>query len=143
MKADSRRSLRRRLVGAACGFLCAMAATAQNHPFASHPMPYAGTSIAPAHLAQATLDQQVGDFHDQWKERYIRQTCGTGRYVVAANVIDGGNLTVSEAHGYGMVIMALMAGHDRKPYADPPIAGSCRAVVYEFVRQALLKENEG
>ncbi len=112
MKADWRRSLRRRVAGAACGVLCAMAAAAQNHPFASHPVPYAGTSIAPSHLAQATLDQQVRDFYNQWKERYIRQTCGAGRYVVAANVIDGGNLTVSEAHGYGMVIMALMAGHD-------------------------------
>jgi endo-1,4-beta-D-glucanase Y len=37
--------------------------------------------------------------------------CGPGRYVVVAKA-GGGNLTVSEAHGYGMVLMALMAGHD-------------------------------
>ena len=57
------------------------------------------------------LDQAVRDFYDAWKARYVKQACGAGRYVVVSKV-SSGNLTVSEAHGYGMVLMALMAGHD-------------------------------
>lgn len=87
------------------------AAAAPNHPFGSHPATYAAGSIKPNHVTQGTLDQAVRDFYDQWKATYVKQVCGPGRYVVVAKA-GGGNLTVSEAHGYGMVLMALMAGHD-------------------------------
>ena len=86
-------------------------AAAPNHPFGSHPATYAAGSIKPSHVTQGTLDQAVRDFYDQWKAAYVKQVCGPGRYVVEAKA-GGGNLTVSEAHGYGMVLMALMAGHD-------------------------------
>jgi len=88
-----------------------IAAEAQNHPFGSHPLSYAAGAIRPNHLPQAALDQATRDFYDAWKARYLRQTCGTGRYVVVARTRRG-NLTVSEAHGYGMLLAALMAGHD-------------------------------
>lgn len=84
---------------------------ASSYPFGSHPVAYASGSIIPSHLSQATLDQAVRDFYDAWKAEYVREECGTGRYVVRAGV-SSRNLTVSEAHGYGMMIMALMAGHD-------------------------------
>ncbi len=87
------------------------AGAATNHPFASHPFTYAAGSILPNHVPQATLDQAVRDFYDAWKARYLKEACGTGRYVVLAGV-NSGNLTVSEAHGYGMMIAALMAGYD-------------------------------
>ncbi|MCC6850263.1 MAG: hypothetical protein IT294_17365 [Deltaproteobacteria bacterium] len=87
-------------------------AAAQNHPFGSHPMPYAAGAILPDHVGQATLDQATRDAYDAWKARYLRPTCGAGRWVVEANVIHGANLTVSEAHGYGMMLAVLMAGHD-------------------------------
>lgn len=87
------------------------AAAAPNHPFGSHHATYAAGSIKPNHVTQGTLDQAVRDFYDQWKATYVKQVCGPGRYVVVAKA-GGGNLTVSEAHGYGMVLMALMAGHD-------------------------------
>ena len=74
-------------------------------------MAYAAGSITPNHLSQALLDQSVRDFYDLWKAQYLAQTCGAGRYVVVAKTT-AGNLTVSEAHGYGMMIAALMAGHD-------------------------------
>ncbi len=80
-------------------------------PFGSHPAAYAAGSILPNHLSQATLDQAVRDFYDSWKAEYLSQDCGAGRYLVRAG-IDSANLTVSEAHGYGMIIAALMAGHD-------------------------------
>lgn len=84
---------------------------AQNHPFGSHPMAYAAGSIRPDHLSLAALDQATREFYDAWKARYLTQTCGAGRWVVAART-QSGNLTVSEAHGYGMMLAALMAGHD-------------------------------
>jgi endo-1,4-beta-D-glucanase Y len=84
---------------------------AQNHPFGSHPMSYAAGSILPDHLSLPALDQATRDFYDAWKLRYQKQTCGAGRYVVEAKT-QSGNLTVSEAHGYGMMLAALMAGHD-------------------------------
>lgn len=86
-------------------------ARAQNHPFGSHPTSYAAGSIAPNHLSQAALDQATRDFYDAWKGRYLKQTCGAGRWVVEART-QSGNLTVSEAHGYGMMLAALLAGHD-------------------------------
>ena len=91
--------------------LLASAATAQNHPFGSHPQTYAPGAILPNHVAPATLDQATRDFYDAWKARYLKQTCGAGRYVVESKT-QSGNLTVSEAHGYGMLLAALMAGHD-------------------------------
>lgn len=86
-------------------------AAAQNHPFGSRPMAYAANSIQPDHLAQAALDQSVRDFYDAWKSEYLAQDCGPGRYLVLTSV-RGGNLTVSEGHGYGMILAALMAGHE-------------------------------
>ena len=82
-----------------------------NRPFGSHPMTYAAGSIRPDHVSQATLDQAVRDFYDSWKAEYLTQACGAGRYVVLTNT-SAGNLTVSEGHGYGMMLVALMAGHD-------------------------------
>lgn len=82
-----------------------------NRPFGSHPMSYAGGSILPNHVPQATLDQAVRDFYDAWKAEYVTEACGAGRYVVLTKT-GPGNLTVSEGHGYGMMLAALMAGHD-------------------------------
>lgn len=86
------------------------------HPFGSHPMVHAAGSIRPNHLPQSSLDAAVGDFWDQWKAEYLEQACGAGRRVVLAGV-GSGNLTVSEAHGYGMILAALMAGHDPEAQA--------------------------
>src|SRR5262245_40127483 len=78
-------------------------------PFASHPHPYASGTIKPAH-SQAQLDSAVTDFYDAWKARYIADGCGGGRYLVQTGM--GNSKTVSEAHGYGMVIAVFMAGYD-------------------------------
>jgi len=115
MRGASNRSTLGSLAGtiAGLGLFISLASTAEaeNHPFGSHPLTYAEGSIRPSHLSQEALDQAVRDFYDAWKARYVRQTCGGGRYVVRSSVRPG-NLTVSEAHGYGMMIAALMAGHD-------------------------------
>jgi endo-1,4-beta-D-glucanase Y len=78
-------------------------------PFASHPHPYASGTIKPAH-SQAQLDSAVRGFYDTWKDLYVGDGCGSGRYLVLTGMPD--SKTVSEAHGYGMVIAAYMAGHD-------------------------------
>jgi hypothetical protein len=79
-------------------------------PFGTHGAAYASGAILPDHLSQAELDDAVRDFYDYWKGHYLATGCGDGRYYVA---FDGDNsLTVSEAHGYGMLILAYMAGHD-------------------------------
>ncbi len=102
-------------LGSVAGALTLATATmpvaAVNHPFGSRPFSYVGGAITPNHLAPAALDQAVRTFYDAWKARYLRQSCGAGRYVVYSRVRPG-NLTVSEAHGYGMVIAVLMAGYD-------------------------------
>ena len=84
---------------------------AESYPFGSHPMTYAAGTIRPSHLSQATLDQAVRDFYDAWKARFLEQTCGSGHWVVLT-ATDDANLTVAEGHGYGMMLMALMAGHE-------------------------------
>ncbi len=84
---------------------------APNYPFGSHPMAYTAGSIVPNHVSAAARDQAVRDFYDAWKAHFLKQGCGTGRYYVFTQT-DSGNLTVSEGHGYGMVLTALMAGHD-------------------------------
>jgi hypothetical protein len=94
-------------------------AGAVHHPFGSHPLTYAAGTIRPDHVSQAALDQAVRDFYDAWKARYVPQTCGAGRHVVLSGTRPG-NLTVSEAHGYGMMIMALMAGHDPAYFREHP-----------------------
>ena len=63
---------------------------------------------------------EVLAFYDAWKDLYLTEGCGDGRaYVlITAGGKDayGGSeaqtITVSEAHGYGMLILALMADHD-------------------------------
>ena len=70
----------------------------------------------PSQATQIERDQAVRDFYDLWKQRYLTEACSGGRFVVSASV-DRGNLTVSEAHGYGMLIAVLMAGHDPDAHA--------------------------
>lgn len=87
---------------------------------------YAGSSnqvqiIKPSYK-QAVLDTQLTSFYRQWKARYLRQGCGYGRFYVDAagdgNFVEGGTadstLSISEGHGYGMLITVMMAGFDPK-----------------------------
>ncbi len=80
------------------------------YPFAGHQFEYVAGSTLPSG-SQAELDAETAAFYDHWKQSYLRAGCGEGRYYVAAG-IDANNLTVSEAHGYGMLITVIMAGHD-------------------------------
>jgi endo-1,4-beta-D-glucanase Y len=74
-------------------------------------MKYPAGTIAPAG-GRATLDAAVKAQYDKWKAKYLKAECGG--YYVFTNGGAGANaetfLTVSEGHGYGMIIAAMMAG---------------------------------
>lgn len=79
-------------------------------PFGSHPHTFTAGTITPSR-SRAALDAAVASFYDRWKAAYVRQRCGAGRYVIDTGGETAG-MTVSEAHGWGMVIVVYMAGHD-------------------------------
>ncbi len=79
------------------------------HPFGSGST-YAAGTIFPSEPASAR-NTAVKAAYDDWKGRYLASGCTADRQVVKYSA-DPDGLTVSEAHGYGMIIAALMAGHD-------------------------------
>lgn len=103
-------------------------------PFPQHTA-YTSGSIKPNHMQQAQLDATVARLYDEWKQKYLKkkpylQSSEPDQYYVW--YADGDwfqeefdkelnvkyqAMTVSEAHGYGMLITAHMAGHDPKAKA--------------------------
>jgi len=81
------------------------------NPFGSHTFTYAAGSILPDSASQADLDKATSSYYDTWKGKYLKAGCGAGRYYIETKT-EAGNLTVSEGHGYGMLLSAIMAGHD-------------------------------
>jgi endo-1,4-beta-D-glucanase Y len=99
-------------------------------PFPQHAgFPGCPDCIRPT-LAQDALDEDVVDYYEDWKKLFTRISSGdiAGELVLragAAGAVEGwpagvGPITQSEAHGYGMIVMALMAGKDplAKAYFD-------------------------
>lgn len=65
---------------------------------------YTAGVIKPSHVSQTAMDQAVQAHYDAWKAAYLRTTGGQGTWVK----YDATNSTVSEAHGWGMVLAAYM-----------------------------------
>ncbi|RJX41887.1 licheninase [Paenibacillus pinisoli] len=100
-------------------------------PFPQHTA-YAGGSIKPNHVTQEQMDATVLKLFQEWKAKYLKTNpytaAETQKYVWYADGSDvepgdeGGisymPVTVSEAHGYGMLILALMAHGDEDTKAD-------------------------
>ncbi|MBU2711848.1 glycosyl hydrolase family 8 [Zooshikella harenae] len=68
----------------------------------------------PSQHQQDVLNQQVKSYFEQWQKSYIKASNGNtpgGGYYVAMKGTggDGNEITTSEAHGYGMLILVLMA----------------------------------
>jgi len=82
---------------------------AQSFPFPQH-VTYAAGTIKPSSVSQVQMDQTSRAFYDAWKASYLVNGCETNQYYIKYQT--SGAITVSEAHGYGMMIMALMAGYD-------------------------------
>jgi endo-1,4-beta-D-glucanase Y len=99
----------------------AVAAAAQNKPF-PQAITYPGC-IKPNNVSQATLNSDVLAYYTYWKGQYLKRSAANASHYYIAAGSTGGNasaVTQSEAHGYGMVVVALMAGADpnAKVYYD-------------------------
>jgi len=103
-----------------CNFIPGPAsAQSAKFPFPNHTV-YTAGSIKPDTNSQADMDSAVAKFYFQWKKHYIRYTHDKRSayvYVNADGLWRGGNkarntVSLSEGHGYGMMIMTIMAGYD-------------------------------
>ncbi|MBS4223924.1 beta-glucanase [Bacillus sp. FJAT-49682] len=103
-----------------------MSKNTPKRPFPQH-VTYTEGTIKPNHVTQEEMDATVARLYDEWKERYLKQNpYDKDQYYIFYNHNGESTndpreaITVSEAHGYGMVITALMAGHDpdAKKYFD-------------------------
>jgi hypothetical protein len=79
-------------------------------PFGAHRTGYTAGAILPT-VSQARLDATTASFYDRWKARYLHRGCTASRAYIAT-LGDTSGATVSEAHGYGMLVTVYMAGHD-------------------------------
>ena len=82
-----------------------------NHPFPQHNSYQQGT-ILPNHISQEEMDDSVRSFYTAWKDHYVVPSCRVGESYILFEGTRGTNVCVSEGQGYGMVIVALMAGID-------------------------------
>ena len=76
---------------------------------------YAG-AILPSQRTRAQLNNDVRTFYDRWKSRYLVALTGKdGNQQYRVRLSRSGEnqgVTVSEGQGYGLMIVATMAGHD-------------------------------
>ncbi|HXU82324.1 MAG TPA: glycosyl hydrolase family 8 [Polyangia bacterium] len=89
--------------------------TPTGHQFGAHPMKYPAGTIKPTG-DQKDLDDAVRAQYYKWRDKYLKAECG-GYYVLTNGGAGAGAetfVTVSEGHGYGMVIAAMMAGTEPK-----------------------------
>jgi hypothetical protein len=95
----------------AAGGGSASAATTPAKPFPAHVTYKVG--VMPSASA-ATRDAAVEKQYDAWKKAYLVKGCASNEYYVSTKGDDDApnNGTVSEAQGYGMNIVPLMAGYD-------------------------------
>jgi endo-1,4-beta-D-glucanase Y len=89
----------------------AHAATTPSHPFPTHVTYRVG--VLPS-ASQSARDAAVEKQYNSWKSTYLVHGCASNEYYVSTKGDDDApnNGTVSEAQGYGMNIVPLMAGFD-------------------------------
>lgn len=80
-------------------------------PFPQHTS-YLGGAILPDQISRSAMDDTVRSFYRQWKQHYILPGCAPDEKYVWFEGTSGRNICVSEGQGYGMMIVALMAGFD-------------------------------
>ncbi|KMQ49841.1 Chitosanase/endoglucanase [Chitinispirillum alkaliphilum] len=72
-------------------------------------------TIKPSHVTQQQMNNSITSFYESWKTDLLRDAESTtgGYYIYAPGTNTTQDaLTVSEAHGYAMIIAVLMAGYD-------------------------------
>ncbi len=80
---------------------------------------YTSTIIKPNVLSQDEMDRVVENFYDSWKSKYLKTAGFNEKYISTFDVTDFEEKSISpestsEGQGYGMMIVALMAGYDKK-----------------------------
>jgi len=104
-----------------CVFLVTGFASEPRRPFPQHTV-YTVGSITPSNRTQEQLDKEVIAYYQNWKQRYLHPVPDVkpAQMFVHWNVSNSpwvyptNSVTVSEAHGYGMLTLAFMAGVDEK-----------------------------
>ncbi len=98
--------------------LCSFAAdTAPQRPFPQHTR-YAAGSILPGQIkpvTQVQRDDAALAFYRKWKAKYLVPSKVPGQFYVGVDEEQGKEpkkISVSEGHGYGMLIATFMAGAD-------------------------------
>lgn len=79
-------------------------------PFPQH-VQYTAGCIRPSHKSQEQLDEGLENFYDYWKAQYLKTSSNRGYYIEFESPCVS-KTTVSEAHGFGMIVVVLMAGYD-------------------------------
>lgn len=87
-----------------------LSAQSASKPFPQHTI-YTKGAILPSHLSRQSLDNSVRTFYWQWKSRYVKQAAEKNQSYIWFER-PGNKQCVSEGQGYGMIIVALMAGAD-------------------------------
>jgi len=81
-------------------------------PFPQH-VAYQKGCILPNHISRQRMDDSVRAFYNVWTRSYIKKGCNEGEYYVwFESSVSHNKRCVSEGQGYGMLIVALMAGYD-------------------------------
>ncbi|MEO7931627.1 MAG: glycosyl hydrolase family 8 [Chthoniobacterales bacterium] len=91
-------------------FLGGKMAAAERFPFSRH-QEYAAGTIRPAQFSQERQDADVARYYDRWKGDFLVRE-NTGSRIAFGKSGSEHRRTVSEGQGYGLIIVALMAGHD-------------------------------
>ncbi len=65
-------------------------------------------------VGQASMDASIASAYDSYKKSYLKKADVAGQYYVYAqgNPASSSDATVSEQHGYAMILFALMGGYD-------------------------------
>ena len=87
------------------------------YPFPQH-LTYGEDTIFPNQYTREQMDDDVTEFYDYWKGQYLAHAGENEEGDTLLRIASGQtgsaeyNLTVSEGQGYGMIIVAIMAGYD-------------------------------
>ncbi len=80
------------------------------HPFGNHEFAYHPGTILPDEWSAKERDDAVRAAYGRWVKAYLRDECESDAFYIEIGQAE--SLTVSEAHGYGMIVLAYMAGHE-------------------------------
>jgi endo-1,4-beta-D-glucanase Y len=93
-----------------------LTAAEPNYPFPTHNTYFPGV-IKPNHVDQETMDHRIRALYDEWKGAYLFNPPDIHDQLYVSYNQDHTSepdnaVSVSEGHGYGMLLSVFMAGHD-------------------------------